>query len=418
VAAGVRPALRLPGAARRYTVPVRTASDFPTSFVGSVLGLGLGLLSPSAHAEPVRFHAQSGVAHAVSAPQKDELGWGAVGDIAIELPVAAVLGIEAKVGALWLSDGDGPQNPVFADRGASSAIDAMGGVRLQKGATGPWADLNAGLVRTGGVNRFGLDSHVGVDFDVDDKRTWSLGPALGYLQVVEPDDSLRPEDARVLWLGVHVSFGARAEKQVAPPPAPPPPPPPAAPAPPPPDAPPTLVDRDHDGIPDGEDACPDVPGVKTEDPHTNGCPAASASVRMEGDRILLDDVIHFDLDSPRVGHVSVPLVKKVAEFITANASVLEIEIAGHADERGSEEHNLVLSRDRALAVRALLHRFGVDLARMTVRGFGTSKPRLEGHTEAEFRENRRVEFIVVRTDVRAPATAPATQGSTPEGASR
>jgi len=31
-------------------------------------------------------------------------------------------------------------------------------------------------------------------------------------------------------------------------------------------------DRDGDGIPDAEDACPDVKGVKTDDPKTNGCP--------------------------------------------------------------------------------------------------------------------------------------------------
>jgi outer membrane protein OmpA-like peptidoglycan-associated protein len=31
-------------------------------------------------------------------------------------------------------------------------------------------------------------------------------------------------------------------------------------------------DRDADGIPDGEDACPMVPGVRTGDPKTNGCP--------------------------------------------------------------------------------------------------------------------------------------------------
>jgi OOP family OmpA-OmpF porin len=31
-------------------------------------------------------------------------------------------------------------------------------------------------------------------------------------------------------------------------------------------------DRDHDHIPDADDACPDVPGVKTDDPKTNGCP--------------------------------------------------------------------------------------------------------------------------------------------------
>jgi OmpA-OmpF porin, OOP family len=31
-------------------------------------------------------------------------------------------------------------------------------------------------------------------------------------------------------------------------------------------------DRDHDGIIDKFDACPDVPGIRTDDPKTNGCP--------------------------------------------------------------------------------------------------------------------------------------------------
>ncbi len=36
--------------------------------------------------------------------------------------------------------------------------------------------------------------------------------------------------------------------------------------------PPPLPDRDKDGIIDNDDACPDTPGVRTEDPKTNGCP--------------------------------------------------------------------------------------------------------------------------------------------------
>jgi OmpA-OmpF porin, OOP family len=39
--------------------------------------------------------------------------------------------------------------------------------------------------------------------------------------------------------------------------------------------PPLPPDRDGDGIPDAEDACPDVPGVHTNDPKTNGCPLDS-----------------------------------------------------------------------------------------------------------------------------------------------
>jgi outer membrane protein OmpA-like peptidoglycan-associated protein len=34
-------------------------------------------------------------------------------------------------------------------------------------------------------------------------------------------------------------------------------------------------DRDGDGIPDTTDACPDVPGVQTNDPKTNGCPTVA-----------------------------------------------------------------------------------------------------------------------------------------------
>lgn len=38
-------------------------------------------------------------------------------------------------------------------------------------------------------------------------------------------------------------------------------------------APPPPADRDHDGVVDGQDACPDVAGDKSEDPKKNGCPA-------------------------------------------------------------------------------------------------------------------------------------------------
>jgi OmpA-OmpF porin, OOP family len=47
--------------------------------------------------------------------------------------------------------------------------------------------------------------------------------------------------------------------------------------------PPLPKDRDGDGVLDGEDACPDVPGVRTDDPATNGCPAPKDR---DGDGIL------------------------------------------------------------------------------------------------------------------------------------
>jgi OmpA-OmpF porin, OOP family len=47
--------------------------------------------------------------------------------------------------------------------------------------------------------------------------------------------------------------------------------------------PPPPSDRDHDGIPDADDACPDKPGPKTDDPKTNGCPPPSDR---DGDGII------------------------------------------------------------------------------------------------------------------------------------
>jgi OOP family OmpA-OmpF porin len=46
------------------------------------------------------------------------------------------------------------------------------------------------------------------------------------------------------------------------------------------------ADRDGDGILDREDACPDQPGVRTDDPKTNGCPPPPAD--RDGDGIVDD----------------------------------------------------------------------------------------------------------------------------------
>jgi OOP family OmpA-OmpF porin len=155
-------------------------------------------------------------------------------------------------------------------------------------------------------------------------------------------------------------------------------------------------DRDNDLVFDDEDACPDVPGLRTDDAKTNGCPPAGDRVRLEGDKLVLDDIVHFELDSPNVPEQSWPILRKVAAFINANPDVLEVDIEGHADERGSDEHNMILSRARAETVRRLLVQFDVSSKRIVTHAYGESRPRALGHTELEFRQNRRVEFTVTR----------------------
>jgi OmpA-OmpF porin, OOP family len=175
-------------------------------------------------------------------------------------------------------------------------------------------------------------------------------------------------------------------------------------------------DRDNDTVYDDEDACPDVPGVRTSDPKTNGCPPAGDEVRLVGDKILLDDIIHFEIDSPRVPHVSYPIIKKVADFIIANPDVLEIDIEGHADETGTTEHNLVLSRQRADSVKRIIVQYGVDEKRITTHSYGESRPKVPGHAEEQLKQNRRVEFTVTRSRARPQELTPGAQPtSTPGG---
>lgn len=355
-----------------------------------VLALPVG-----AAADPVRLHLELGGAHALGDPQGREYGFGPQGAFAAELPVSRAVGVQLEAGGLWLPKTASPNQPGVADHGDGSAETLMAGVRVRPFTVvaGPWADLNLGYVQTGDLARFGVDAHVGYDWRVGEGR-WDVGPYVGYLEVVEPGDAVRPQDAHVLSLGVHVALGA--ERPAPPPPVATPPPPPPPPPPPVVTTPPPPPDRDKDGIVDGEDACPDVPGIHTEDPKTNGCPPAGDAVRVVEDHIEYDDVILFDTDSPHVHHVSWPILEKLAKFLNANQDIHEVQILGHADERGSDEHNLRLSEYRAQAVKYLLVHFGVDEKRLTTNGFGESKPRAEGHTETDWAKNRRVEFIVTK----------------------
>ncbi len=63
--------------------------------------------------------------------------------------------------------------------------------------------------------------------------------------------------------------------------------------------PPRPSDRDHDGVVDADDACPDLAGVRTNDPKTNGCPPDR-----DGDGVLdkddaCPDVAGVKTDDPR-----------------------------------------------------------------------------------------------------------------------
>jgi OmpA-OmpF porin, OOP family len=352
-------------------------------------------------AEPWQLHLEGGGAAPLGDPQAHEYGLGASAQLAFEVPLTRATGPQLQVDALWLPHTNPPTDLTIADHEDGTALAVLLGMRFRPftEVAGPWAAANAGYVRTGELNRFGFEIDVGYDWRFGERTRWDGGPYVGYLQIIQPNDTLRPQDARLLTFGIHIGLGTeRRRPMVQPavePPLPPPAPPPEEPLPPPP-APPPAPDRDKDGVGDGDDACPDVPGIRTDDPKTNGCPQAGDQVHVVKDRIEYDDVIHFDTDQAHVHHASWPILEKLARFIDANPDIQEVDITGHADERGDQDYNMRLSRARAEAVKERLVHFGVAEERLTTIGYGTSRPRAEGHSENEWRQNRRVEFIITK----------------------
>jgi outer membrane protein OmpA-like peptidoglycan-associated protein len=81
-----------------------------------------------------------------------------------------------------------------------------------------------------------------------------------------------------------------------------------------------------------------------------------------------------------------------AAALLADHPDARIRIDGHTDARGSKETNLRLSRERAEAVREVLHEFGVAAGRMIATGHGEARPAAPNDTAEHRAINRRVEL--------------------------
>jgi OOP family OmpA-OmpF porin len=107
--------------------------------------------------------------------------------------------------------------------------------------------------------------------------------------------------------------------------------------------------------------------------------------------------IYFDNDKTSLKPASFVELSKVLDFLTANPKI-SVEIAGHTDSNGSDEHNQALSQGRSEAVVEWLIGQGIDVSRLSAKGYGESKPIDTNATKEGQANNRRVEFTVVKTD--------------------
>jgi peptidoglycan-associated lipoprotein len=163
--------------------------------------------------------------------------------------------------------------------------------------------------------------------------------------------------------------GRKPQEQPAPEPAPRPAPPSPAPAPRP------------------EPAPPPSPAQPAEDPSAAAARATAAALAE------LAQPIHFDFDKSDIRPEDRPTLDRKAAILRANSGV-RIRIAGHCDERGSDEYNLALGNRRALAAKQYLVNQGIAADRIETISFGEEQPVDPGHNEAAWAKNRRDEFEV------------------------
>jgi len=183
-------------------------------------------------------------------------------------------------------------------------------------------------------------------------------------------------------------------------------------------------DNDQDGIPDAVDRCPNQPEDKdgfqdddgcpdpdndkdtvpdTEDkcpndpgpPDNNGCPKKYEHIVVTQEKIELKQKIFFDTDKSTIQPRSFALLDEVGSVLRSRPT-MTVRIEGHTDSRGTRAHNMKLSAARAASVRQHLMGLGIDPARMDAQGYGPDQPIETNKTAAGREKNRRVEFIITQ----------------------
>jgi outer membrane protein OmpA-like peptidoglycan-associated protein len=149
-----------------------------------------------------------------------------------------------------------------------------------------------------------------------------------------------------------------------------------------------LPDADNDGVPDAEDACPKDAGEPNgNDPKANGCPKLTVT---RGGSFELRSV-HFETNKWELLPESFPILDEVTRFLNERKDLDEVVIEGHADDRGTREWNLRLSKHRAKSVVDYLVGKGIKRGRLAYVGYGDTRPLSTDRTDEARAQNRRVE---------------------------
>jgi OmpA-OmpF porin, OOP family len=181
-----------------------------------------------------------------------------------------------------------------------------------------------------------------------------------------------------------------------------------------------ALDDDGDGIANRDDACPTEKGIpetkgcaaKDSDKdgvadHLDRCPAEAGAadnagcprvvVEKETKKIELREKVLFDLGKTTIRPESGSLLDEIATVLKQHPEITRVVVEGHTDSTGSARGNLRLSQARAESVVDAIVQRGIEKARLTAKGFGSSRPIASNDTPEGRDANRRVEISIAQS---------------------
>jgi peptidoglycan-associated lipoprotein len=146
---------------------------------------------------------------------------------------------------------------------------------------------------------------------------------------------------------------------------------------------------------------PAAPAAPAAEPTRPATPPPVARDTMEdyraklaATRARLLETIYFEYDADELRDDAKANLDAKMGVLNANPG-LKIRIAGHCDERGSDEYNIALGRRRAEAAKRYLTDRGVDASRIETASFGRERAAVQGTSEEAWSRNRRDEFEII-----------------------
>lgn len=102
--------------------------------------------------------------------------------------------------------------------------------------------------------------------------------------------------------------------------------------------------------------------------------------------------VYFDLNNADIKADYDPALRAHARYLAEHPKA-RIRVEGNADERGGADYNRRLGMKRAESVRSTLVAHGAGEKQVSVKTLGEARPKLTGHDETSWAENRRADVV-------------------------